>query len=76
MRLRTRAIGRCSTAPADALHTAGVTSAARRSQMTTPVAPAHSAVRQIDAEVLRVLDLVERDDQRGRRRAAARRSRA
>ncbi len=46
-RLRTRATGRCSTAPADALQTAGVTSAERRSGMTTPVAPAASAVRQI-----------------------------
>ncbi len=46
--LRTRATGRCSTAPAEALHTAGVTSAARRSGITTPAAPAHSAVRQIE----------------------------
>ena len=45
--LRTRAIRRCSTAPADAFAAAGVTAAARRSQSTTPVAPAHSAVRQI-----------------------------
>ena len=63
-RLRTRATRRCSTAPADARQTAGVTSAARRSGITTPVAPAHSALRQIGAEVLRVLDLVERDHQR------------
>ena len=41
-----------------------VTCAARRSPMTTPSAPAHSAVRHDRAEVLRVLDLVERDDQR------------
>ena len=46
--LRTRATRRCSTAPAEALHTAGVTSAARRSGITTPAAPAHSAVRQIE----------------------------
>ena len=46
--LRTRATGRCSTAPAEALQTAGVTSAARRSGITTPAAPAHSAVRQIE----------------------------
>ena len=46
-RLRARAIRRCSTAPAEARQTAGVTSAARRSQITTPLAPTHSAVRQI-----------------------------
>ena len=45
--LRTRATRRCSTAPADALTTAGVTAAARRSQMTRPVTPAHSALRAI-----------------------------
>ena len=44
----TRATRRCSTAPAEALHTAAVTSAARRSAITTPAAPTHSAVRQID----------------------------
>ena len=38
-RFRTRATGRCSTAPADARQTAGVTCAARRSGITTPVAP-------------------------------------
>ena len=38
---------RCSTAPADALQTAGVTSAARRSGITTPSRPRTSAVRQI-----------------------------
>ena len=37
--------GRCSTAPAEALQTAGVTSAARRSGITTPEAPAASATR-------------------------------
>ena len=46
-RLRTRATARCSTAPAEAFATAGVTAAARRSGRTTPSAPAHSAVRQI-----------------------------
>ena len=45
--LRTRAIRRCSTAPAEALATAGVTAAARRSQSTRPVTPAHSALRAI-----------------------------
>ena len=45
-RLRTRAISRCSTAPADALQAAAVTAAERRSGMTTPPAPANSAERQ------------------------------
>ena len=54
----------CSTAPADALQTAGVTSAERRSGSITPVAPAHSAVAADRAEVLRVRDLVERDEER------------
>ena len=45
-RFFTRAIATCSTAPALALHTAGVTSAERRSGMITAVAPAASAVRQ------------------------------
>ena len=38
---------RCSTAPADAFATAGVTAAARRSHSTSPLAPAHSALRAI-----------------------------
>ena len=42
---RTRAIGRCSTAPAEALQAAAVTEAARRSGITSPVAPAASAER-------------------------------
>ena len=47
-RLRTRAIARCSTAPADALQTAAVTAAGAADR----------------AEILRVLDLVEGYDQR------------
>src|SRR4051812_966255 len=46
-RVRPRAAGRCPTAPADALHPAAVPSAARRSGITTPVAPDASAVRQM-----------------------------
>ena len=46
-RFLTLATDRCSTAPADALHAAGVTDAARRSGITTPAAPATSAARQI-----------------------------
>ncbi len=45
--LRVRATGRCSTAPAEALHTAAVTSAERRSGITRPAAPAHSAAPAI-----------------------------
>ena len=41
----TTAKGRCSTAPAAALATVGVTWAARWRGSTTPVAPAHSALR-------------------------------
>src|SRR5689334_2003381 len=44
--LRTRATARCSTAPAEALQTTGVTSAERRSGITTPAAPPDSATRQ------------------------------
>ena len=55
---------RCSTAPAEALATAGVTSAARRSGITTPVAPAHLGRAADRAQVLRVLDLVEHNDER------------
>ena len=62
--MRTRATARCSTAPAEALQTAGVTSAERRSGMTTPSAPTHSAVRQIAPEVLGVLELVEHHHER------------
>ena len=65
---------RCSTAPADALQTAGVTSAERRSGITTPVAPAPPRAAH-GAEVLRVGHLVERDDERARAPAAARRRR-
>ena len=43
----TLAMGRCSLAPAEALVTVPVTLAARRSGMTTPFAPAASAVRRI-----------------------------
>ena len=46
-RLVTRATRRCSTAPAEALHAAGVIAAERREGITTPVAPAASAERQI-----------------------------
>ena len=61
---RTRATGRCSTAPADALQAAGVTSA--RAALGDHHAGragrlGHAAHR---AEVVRVLDLVERDHQR------------
>ena len=42
----TLAIGRCSLAPAEDLATIDVTPAARRSGMTTPSAPAASAVRR------------------------------
>ena len=45
-RFTTTATGRCSTAPADARHTAAVTRTALRSGRTTPVAPAPSALRQ------------------------------
>ena len=45
-RFRTRAIGRCSTAPAEALQAAAVTAAERRVGITTPAAPAASAERQ------------------------------
>ena len=43
----TRATGRCATAPAEARAAASVSPAARRSGMTTPLAPAASAVRMI-----------------------------
>ena len=62
--LRTRAIRRCSTAPAEALQTAGVTSAARRSRITTPLDPGALGRAADRAEVLGVLELVERDEQR------------
>ena len=62
--MRTRAIGRCSTAPADALQTAGVTSADAplgNDHARSPRPPRRSGDR---AQVLRVGDLVERDEQR------------
>ena len=43
----TRTTGRYSTAPADALPTAAVSPTLRRFGITTPCAPAHSAVRMI-----------------------------
>ncbi len=61
--LRTRATRRCSTAPADALQTAAVTCADRRSPITTPAAP-HALRHPADrAEVVRILDLVEHEDE-------------
>ena len=63
-RFVTTAIGRCSTAPAEARQTAGVTRAEPCAGTTTPVAPAPSALRADRAEVARVGHLVERDDQR------------
>ena len=63
-RLRTRATGRCSTAPAEALQTAGVTSAERRSGSTTPGAAGRLGHAADRAEVVRVLDLVEADHER------------
>ncbi len=72
--LRTRATRRCSTAPAEALQTAGVTPAARRSGITTPAAPDALRGAADRAEVLGVLHLVERDHQRldARQQLAAR----
>ena len=60
----TRAIGQRSTAPADAFATAGVTPTARSFGMTTPCAPSAWAERMIGAEVVRVLDPVEDDEER------------
>ena len=50
--------------PAEALQTAGVTSAARRSGITTPAAPGALGGAADRAEVLRILDLVEGHQQR------------
>ena len=62
--LATRACGRCSSAPADARIAAGVTSAARRVRVTSTEAPAASAEARGRAEVLRIRDAVEDDDER------------
>ena len=59
-----RAMRRCSTAPADALHAAAVTSAERRSPITRPVTPGALGGPGDRAEVLHVLDLVEHDEER------------
>ena len=45
--LPTRATIRCSTAPAEVLHTVGVTPGDPRCAVTIPRAPAASATRQI-----------------------------
>ena len=71
----TTAIGRCSTAPADARQTAAVTVALRCRGTISPSAPAHSADARDRAEVVRVGDLVERHDQRAVAAPRARRRR-
>ena len=60
----TTAIGRYSIAPAAAFVTTGVTRAVRCRGNTTPVAPAVSARTQDRAEVARIGDAVERDEER------------
>ena len=55
---------RCSTAPAEALQTAGVTSAERRSGSTTPAQPGRLGHAADRAEVVRVLHLVEAQHER------------
>ena len=62
--MTTTATGTCSTAPADARHTAAVTRAALCSGTTIPVAPAPSALRAIAPEVLGIGDLVEAGEKR------------
>ena len=63
-RLVARAIGKCSTAPAEALATVSFNPAARRSGMKTPSAPAHSAVRRIAPRLPWILDSIEHHHQR------------
>ena len=63
----TSAIFTCATAPADAFAAAPPSGAAWRVCRTTPCAPAASTRAQNRAEVVRILDAVEHDDQRRRR---------
>ena len=65
----TTAIGRCSTAPAEARATAGVTIAEPCAGTTTPVAPAPSALRADRSEVPRIGDAIEDREQRTLRRS-------
>ena len=62
--MTTTPIWTCSTAPAEARQTAGVTRAALCSVTTTPVAPAPSALRQTAPRLCGIGHLVEARDQR------------
>ena len=64
----TRAIGTCSTAPADALATVGVTWTARWRGTSTPVHAGAVAVADDRPEVARVGDAVDGDEERRPRR--------
>ena len=57
--MRTRATARCSTAPADALQTAGVTSAERRSAEVTPAVCKASAGAVEHLAIARVRNLAD-----------------
>ncbi len=61
--LVTRAIGRCSDAPADAFTAVPVSPAARRSGMMMPSAPAPSARANQRTQIVRIFHAIEHDQE-------------